>query len=162
MKERLGIDIGGVIISKSGGGSDTSFSREGLLDTPEVPGAFEVISRLVNERFDTRVFLVSKCGPRVQAKTWRWLKHYRFFDRTGVKPRQVYFCLARSEKAEICRRLKITHFIDDRRDVLERLQDIDCLLLDRDGTANRRLLPSIRVVKSWDEIAQVLLAGSTR
>jgi hypothetical protein len=162
IKEALGIDIGGVIISRERDASDTSFSSEEYLDTPEVADAFEVITRLVTERFEDRVFLVSKCGPRVQAKTRRWLKHHRFFERTCVKPKNVYFCLERSEKGQICRRLKITHFIDDRVDVLESLNDVSCFLFDPKGASGIARSSSIRRVRSWNEIAHILLAKSRK
>lgn len=156
--EALGIDVGGVIISRATGAPDTFLSHESFLEMPEVPGSIDTIKRLVSERFENRVFLVSKCGPRVQAKTRRWLKHHRFFERTGVGPKHVYFCLERSEKAQICRRLKITHFIDDRVDVLNALQNVSCLLFDSDGSSSVRSSSPIRLVRSWNEVAQILLA----
>jgi hypothetical protein len=162
IKEALGIDIGGVIISRLRDATDTSFLSDNFLDTPAVPDALEVIRRLVNERFNGRVFLVSKGGPRIQAKTRRWLKHHRFFEVTGVKPKNVHFCLERSEKAQICRKLKITHFIDDRVDVLDSLRDVNCLLFEPRGASGIARSSSIRRARSWSEIAEMLLAKSTR
>jgi hypothetical protein len=93
----LGIDIGRVIISAadSSGQSDTAFlsgSDERALETPPSPGAFEAITELV-PAFEGRVWLVSKCGPRIQALTRRWLERQGFFRRTGLPPEQLRFCL---------------------------------------------------------------------
>jgi hypothetical protein len=167
-RESLGVDIGGVIISRVGGEADTSFSSANYLETAGVPGALEVIRQLVDHRFGERVFLVSKCGPRVQAKTLRWLKHHRFFERTGVKPKHVRFCLERSEKEAICRKLGITHFIDDRVDVLQSLKSVPHrFLLDSSSRTSDR--PScagspnaIRIASRWSEIGEVLLPHSGR
>jgi hypothetical protein len=155
-REALGIDIGGVIIARAGREDDTSFSGENYLETPPVPGAFEAIRQVVDERFERRVFLISKAGPRVRAKTMRWLKHHRFFERTGVTPKHVHFCLERGDKARICQELGITHFVDDRLDVLLSLCGVHRFLFDPDGRINSKPC-SILTVKNWREIAHALL-----
>jgi hypothetical protein len=123
-ESRLGIDIGRVIISRGEGSNDTSFlhgSIERALQTPPYENMFEVVPRLV-ARFGGRAWLVSKCGPRIQERTRQWLEHHRFWERTGIPPENVRFCRDRPGKAPICRELGITHFIDDRLDVLEYLR----------------------------------------
>ena len=74
---RLGIDIGRVIIDGSAhpDGGDTAFfagDEATMLATPEMPGAIEAIAALA-DAFGYRVWLVSKCGPRVQERSRRWL-----------------------------------------------------------------------------------------
>ena len=165
-REGLGIDIGGVIIARVGRDSDTSFFSEKYLDTPAMPGAFEVIRRLVDERFGSRVFLVSKCGPKTRAKTLRWLKHHRFFERTGVKPKHLRFCVERIEKGPICRKLGITHFVDDHLDVLLNLKTVPYrflfdLAIDRSNT-KPRALGAIMTVNCWSEIADAVLPAGSR
>jgi len=117
---RLGIDIGRVIIDgPADSRADTGFftgDEAAMLATPEIPGAVETIARLV-PRFDGRVWLVSKCGPRVQARTQQWLAGHDFFARTGLPPEQVRFCRRRVEKRAHCRALGLTHFVDDRPEV---------------------------------------------
>lgn len=116
---RLGIDIGRVIIDGSSGPGDTSFfsgDTAAMLRTPAVPGAFEEIARLV-PLFET-TWLVSKCGPRIQRRSLEWLSHHDFYRRTGVAEGNIRFCLRRPEKAIHCRDLGITHFVDDKPDVI--------------------------------------------
>src|SRR5258708_26759713 len=70
-QHRLGIVDGSVIIEGDGPGSDTSFiggSIEDALATPPIPGALDAIHSLVTH-FGGRVWLVSKCGARVEQKT---------------------------------------------------------------------------------------------
>lgn len=120
MTPALGIDIGRVIISAGTGRGDTSFLDGDLasaLRTPPAPGALPAIRELF-ALFSGRVWLVSKAGPRVQDRTRRWLEHHRFWEVTGVAPANLHFCRQRHEKAEIARSLGLTHFIDDRSDVL--------------------------------------------
>jgi hypothetical protein len=116
----LGIDIGRVIISAGSGRGDTSFLDGDLaaaLRTPPARDALPIIRDLV-VTFGGRVWLVSKAGPRVQDRTRRWLDHHRFWEVTGMNRAKLRFCRRRDEKAEIARELGLTHFIDDRPDVL--------------------------------------------
>ncbi|GIH14121.1 hypothetical protein [Rugosimonospora africana] len=119
-ESRLGVDIGRVIIdgSRATGGDTAFFTGDDatMLSTPEMPGAVETIARLVT-RFDGRVWLVSKCGPRIQDRTRRWLVAHDFHRRTGLPPDRVWFCRARAEKRAICEQLGLTHFVDDHPEV---------------------------------------------
>ena len=120
----LGVDIGRVIIH--GDGPDTSFvggSDADAMKTPAMDGAVESLGRLCR-RFGGRVWLVSKCGPRIQARTRRWLDRHRFFQTTGIPYGQLRFCLDRRDKAPICDELGIGLFVDDRLDVLEAMRDV--------------------------------------
>jgi hypothetical protein len=97
MEFRLGLDIGRVLIAPDDPSSpdDTSFlgsTIEDAVRTPPCAGVFDVVPEVVS-RFDGRVWLISKCGPRVQEKTRRWLAHHQFFERTGVDPTHLCFCL---------------------------------------------------------------------
>lgn len=121
---RLGVDIGRVIIL--GDGPDTSFiggSDEDALRTPPVPGALEQLAELTAQ-LEGRVWLVSKCGPRVQQRTRAWLGHHRFFERTGIRRDHLHFCRDRREKAPICAKLGIGLFVDDRVDVLVAMEGV--------------------------------------
>jgi hypothetical protein len=87
-----------------------------MLATPEMTGAFDGIAQL-HAGFGGRVWLVSKCGARVQARTLRWLDGHDFYGRTGVSRDNVRFCRIRWQKRQLCEELGLTHFVDDRVDV---------------------------------------------
>ena len=156
--DTLGIDIGRVIIRPGDDDEDTSFllgTEDDAMRTPPNECVFDVVPELVR-RFEGRVWLVSKCGPRMQERTLRWLAHHRFFERSGVAPDQVRFCLKRPDKALHCRELGITHFIDDRVDVLEALE----------GVVSHRFLfgeqakpvpPSLVHALKWPDVLALLL-----
>src|SRR5689334_2640439 len=106
-KSRLGVDIGRVIIH--GDGPDTNFigaTDAEAMRAPAMAGAFESLARLC-ERFDGLVWLVSKCGPRIEACSRAWLGHHRFFETTGIARANLRFCRNRKDKAPICRELGI-------------------------------------------------------
>jgi len=125
---RLGIDIGRVIIDGSSHpqGGDTAFfqgDEATMLATPEMPGAIDAITRLV-EQFDGQAWLVSKCGERVQHRSLRWLANRDFFGRTGIPEANTRFCKKRPEKRIHAVDLGLTHFIDDKLDVHEAIEDV--------------------------------------
>ncbi len=158
----LGVDIGGVIIDRINDGTDTSFFSDNYLRTSAVTGAFGTLRRLVTQRFGDKVFLVSKCGPKVEKKTLHWLAHHRFFEATGIPQENVRFCRERHEKAPICAELGITHFVDDRLEVLSHLQMVETryLFQPRPEEVKRfgRFLPDVVRVESWEELLRRELA----
>jgi len=108
------------------GKADTSFlgsSLETALQSPATEGALEAVKQLVDD-FSGQVWIVSKCGPSVQRKTRAWLDHHDFSHHTGWSSENLRFCLKRPEKAAICAELGITHFVDDRLDVLEAMSGV--------------------------------------
>ena len=153
---RLGIDIGRVIIGPAlDGAEDTSFlgtTVEEAMATPPAPGAFAAIRHLV-ERFEGAVWLVSKAGPSVQRKTGRWFEHHGFHAATGLGPDRVRFCLRRAEKADHCRQLGLTHFIDDRIDVLGYLEGIveHRMLF---GEQQQAVSAGLIQVRTWAEVLE--------
>jgi hypothetical protein len=154
--ETLGVDIGGVIIDRVNEGTDTSFFTDNYLQTTAVPGVFDALRQLVKKRFGDRVFLVSKCGQRVQEKTLQWLDHHRFYDLTGIGRECVRFCRERHEKAGICEEFGITHFVDDRLEVLGNLTTVSTLYLFQPRPYEVRrfanFLNRVKQVNSWREI----------
>lgn len=159
--EILGVDIGGVIIDRVNDGTDTSFFSENYLQTTAVPEAFSTLKDLVENRFGKNVHLVSKCGRKVSEKTLKWLAHHSFYDLTGIEQDHVHFCRERHEKAGICERLGITHFVDDRLEVLGNLMTVGSLYLfqPRPDEISKfaRHLRRVTQVNSWAEIAADLL-----
>src|SRR5215831_5419378 len=118
---RLGIDIGRVIINGPAhpSGGDTAFfegDEATMLATPEMDGAADAIARLVN-LFRGQIWLISKCGPRIQGRTLRWLEAHDFYQRTGLPAGHVRFCRTRPDKRIHCLQLALTHFVDDHPEV---------------------------------------------
>jgi hypothetical protein len=100
MEPRLGVDFGRVIHggAASPGDQDTVFldgDFEEAMRSPATAGMFEVLPGLV-DRFGGRVWVISKCGERVQERTLRWLDLHDFHARTGIAPGNVRFCRKRA------------------------------------------------------------------
>ena len=155
MRNILGIDIGGVIIDRQNDSTDTSFFGPNYLLTTAVPGVFDAIKSLVDRGY--QVHLVSKCGSNVERKTREWLKHHRFFERTGVDPARLHFCRTRPEKGPICRALGVTHFVDDRLDVLDCLDSVGEVFLfqpNRDDAQRHGRGHRARRFDRWEDLVK--------
>ncbi|MCI4065378.1 hypothetical protein MRQ36_23550 [Micromonospora sp. R77] len=158
---RLGVDVGGVIIERSDGDDDTSFFGPDYLRTPPLTGVFEALAALV-PRFD-EAYVVSKCSEPTERRTRDWLAHHDFAARTGIDPDRWYFCATRPEKGPIAARLRLTHFVDDRLDVLTCLDTVPHRYLlgaPRSAVAAAQEA-GVHRVASWPELAAVLAAQLT-
>jgi hypothetical protein len=165
MTERLGLDVGGVIIDRVNDAEDTSFFGNRYLETTAVPGVFAALRTLADARFGGEVYLVSKCGRRVQERTLEWLAHHDFYAATSISPEQVHFCRKRADKAGVCSELGITHFVDDRLEVLSYLHHVPHRYLFQPSAEEVRqfaqFLPHVVQVASWAELLQALGCAST-
>ena len=152
-----GVDIGRVLIE--GDGADTSFlgaSEEVAMRAPEMRGGFEAVAALV-EALAGRVWLVSKCGPRIEARTRRWLDERQFFSRTGMRRDHLRFCRERREKVLIAESLGLDRFVDDRADVLRPMRGrLDLLVL----FGAREAEPGLVAAPDWQQALPVLLRGT--
>jgi hypothetical protein len=155
--ELLGVDVGGVLVDRiRADGSDTSFFSDRFLETPAVAGAFDTLVRLGRERFGQRICIVSKCGPRTAEKTRLWLAHHKVLEALGIDTRALHFCRERRDKAPVCKRLGVTHFIDDRMDVLVHLTSVRHRFLFGPQKAGVNAEGVVRV-ETWAEVAAALL-----
>src|SRR5579862_1684003 len=105
----IGVDLGWTVKGvRANGNKDTI-----------APDSFSVIKCLVN-RGDT-VFVISKVNSAQKERAEKWLKDVNFFEETGIKPENVYFCFEKKDKAVFVKALDIKIMIDDRTEVMANL-----------------------------------------
>jgi hypothetical protein len=105
-----------------------------------------------------RIWIVSKAGPGMQARTLAWLHAVNFFARTDLKQDHVRFCLSRHEKETICRELEISHFLDDRVHVMQILRTaVPHLYLFGERGEERYCPPWATFVSSWAEVSALVI-----
>lgn len=151
-KDVLGIDCGNVILSQMNG-------------TP-VAGVLDALAGIVtSKRFETTrgidIWVVSKCGQRVQDLSLGWLKAINFWEYTGIPESNIRFCRDYQGKAPICEDLGITHFVDDKPEVLAHLQKVPHLFAFNPKVPAllkyQHLVEHWTLVKNWPELAALLL-----
>ena len=103
------------------------------------------------------IFVVSKAGYKISQRSNEWMQHNKFFDKTGINPSNVHFCKERPQKGSICSKLSITHFIDDRMDVLNCMPNsVKFRFLFKSSNKNYQKNKSVIVVENWSQMLNIL------
>lgn len=158
-KQVLGVDIGNVIINhRLSDPNDKTLHEERYSTIPSTEGVFGALKTL-NIYFKGEIYLISKCTEWAEAKILKWLKDNDFYSKTGIKEENIYFVRQRNEKDAICRKLGITHFIDDRLEVLSHMiESTPNLFLFQPNNIEieefKEFLPKVRKMESWDQIVK--------
>ena len=156
--KRLGIDVGGVLTRK-GGKADTFLFGPNYLNAPAVDGAIDAVIELAQSPpFKGNTFIISKCGHKVECRTRDWLKA-KNID-LYIPETNWHFCKKRHEKAPIAEDLGLTHFVDDRLEVLSYMTSVKKRFLfqpEADEIEPRKhMLPQVQIVENWRELLKIL------
>jgi carboxypeptidase C (cathepsin A) len=158
----LGVDIGNVIINhRLTDPEDKTLHKERYSTIPATKGAFVALKKL-NDYFAGEVYLISKCTEWAQEKILAWLLDNDFYSKTGISENNVRFVRERHEKDAVCQSLGITHFIDDRLEVLSHMTaSTPYLFLFQPDPVEverfRQFLPRVAVVVGWDSVIDKIL-----
>lgn len=156
-KKALGVDIGNVIINNRLNDPEVNKVDENVYATfPPSEGVFNALKTL-NQYFDGEVYLLSKCTEWAQEQILLWLTAHDFYTKTGIKEHNVHFVRQRHEKDGVCRKLGITHFIDDRLEVLSHMiESTPHLILFQPNNEEvkefEQFLPKVTVATTWTEV----------
>lgn len=154
----LGIDLGGVVMGprnpmlhEHDEGFDAAF-----LARPEIPSAIACLARASKERFQKKVFVISKRSRKTRPLALRWLFVNGFFDRLGIPREHVHFCETQDQKAPLCEQLGVTHFVDNRLGVLRHMHAVEnrCLLnaTEEEVLLYQEDLPRVRRYGAWIDL----------
>jgi len=109
----LGLDLGNTIVST------TPHGKIAFDD------AIRVINRIIREVLSPQqVFIVSRVNQEQYIRAKAWIEEERLLEQTGILPENIHWCAERSDKANICKTLGITYFIDDRPEVVSHMLGI--------------------------------------
>ena len=148
-----------VIVPSSGDDDDPWFADnpgDAYLAVNPLKGAFESVRNLMIQ-FQGQVHIISKAGITMELRTRRWLNEYDFFSLIKLPPENIWFCRDKIGKLEICKKLGVTHFVDDRIHVLQLLEgEVENLYLF--GESSSKDIDSQRwyFVNSWPDVIQLL------
>jgi hypothetical protein len=160
-KPTLGVDIGGVILDfMPYKDTELGFDGDRYLEVPEVEGSFEALAALNKGSFKDSVHLVTKID-RGSTRTLEWLRDRKFFERTGIPEANLHICYERSEKEGIVAKLGVTHFIDDRTEVMSyMIGTVPDLYIFQNLNEDRLKFPDaakqMTFVQSWKELLELL------
>lgn len=157
----LGVDIGNVIIEHRNiiDTTDETLWNEKYSTVPPADNVFECLKKLNEEKFHGNIFLVSKLKEEHDRRTLAWLKDNHFFEKTGINPENLHFVRERKDKDVVCQKLGITHFIDDRLEVLSHMIETTPNLYlfnpnSKEVEEFKQFLPNVIVMKNWKEVLE--------
>ncbi|MEK7635242.1 MAG: hypothetical protein AAB446_02325 [Patescibacteria group bacterium] len=156
-KQVLGVDIGNVIINNRLNDPEVTKVDETVYASfPPTGGVFDALKAL-NDYFQGEVYLISKCTEWAQEQILLWLQAHDFYTKTGIKQENIYFVRQRNEKDGVCQKLGITHFVDDRLEVLGyMIESTPNLFLFQPDPKEieefKQFLPKVTRVESWSEV----------
>lgn len=160
-KSILGVDIGNVIINNRLNNPEVVEVTETVYRSfPASEGVFDALKTL-NEYCMGEVYLVSKCTEWAQEQILHWLDFHDFYIKTEIKKDHVHFVRQRHEKDGVCRTLGVTHFIDDRLEVLSHMiQSTPHLILFQPNSAEvkefEQFLSHVQVANDWNEVVDFI------
>lgn len=162
MKKVLGVDIGGVIYDLARDFRPNQvITEEDVLNTPPIKDSIESLAVLNKTTFKGSTYLVSRYGRDGPESIQKWLEKQNFYDRTGISRENLFQCAERHEKAPIVKKLGITHFVDDRAEVMSHFSDVvpnlyhfQSLLEDKEKWSAK--IPNLTFVTTWDELLAIL------
>ena len=160
---RIGIDFSGVIVRnrKLVRDEDTGLAGSDKAAVAQ-DGVFDAIHEIISI-CDGGVWIISKAGPRMQARTRAWLDTVDFFSHTGLDADHVRFCLKRQEKEVICRELEISHFVDDHVHVMQILRHTVPHLYFFAAQGRERFCPPWATsVSNWAEVMELLTSSLSK
>ncbi|WP_157623108.1 hypothetical protein [Terrabacter sp. Root181] len=142
----------GRVIALDDTDSGISMLTESWRSTSYSPSCLEALYRLNSGMpFENEVFIVSKCGPKVEARTRSWFHNTQFWTRTRIGPDHLFVVRERGDKAAVAERLSLTHFVDDRVGVLLAMSSVPYRYVF--GPAEPpQVPPGVRWVRDWGEL----------
>lgn len=144
----LALDIGGPIIDCRSGSTLDEYRA-----APETAHAIPSLAWLVRAKRFKRVLLISQCSPELEKVKRQWFIDRDVYDRTELSEGDVYFCRKPEDKAMICRTNAVTHFVDDRIEILRHALMVPHLYAFNPSPAEFDQHPGLRgtitTVKDW-------------
>ncbi len=143
--EKIGIDLGNTLI----------VNRQPLPDALQVTG-------MLRKRFGEHIYIISRVNEEQEKRARAFVTSEIFVQTTGIPFSRVHFCRERHEKAPIARELGLTHFIDDRPEVMSHMPFVrDRILFNPDSDDLMRFFEEVSgpfVVRSWLEVKTLLIS----
>lgn len=127
-----------------------------------VPDSFESLDSVVRSGNFENVYIVSRANLITRVYFLFRLRRSDFWEKTGIPRKNIHFCLRDKEKAEICKKLGVTDFVDDRPPVLEPMRDLEHRFAfnptRKEAKKYSEVLARSTIVRSWKELEPLLLA----
>lgn len=160
--EKIGIDLGNVIIDHVGFGTTTEYFISGDYNLiPPVKDSLFALSQLNKDRFKDNVFVIYNATDIADNKIISWLDSHNFFYITGIEVNKVIRSKKGRDKLSACIENAINYFVDDRLEVLGNLYPHVQNLFLLGGQSEEILrfqesIKKVKVVSDWNSLLKQL------
>ena len=162
MDWNLGIDFGNVIIDHLGFGTTEDYFHHGDYNLiPPVENALECLAELNRTGLFKNITVVYNATGVADMKISNWLIAHRFCEITGIPAANIFRSTHGRNKLIYCQQHGITHFVDDRMEVLNPMIGIIPFLFLLNGQAQeiagyQTELNKLNVADSWSTIISTI------
>jgi len=157
VKFKIGIDINGVLANNK----LPYFKTQNYSIFSVMENAINVVKNLVKKYGAENIYIIS-CVQSHQLSfiTGIWMETHNFLHKTNISLDNVIICTRMKDKSRIAEKLNLTHFIDDRPEVLNYFSKETTILVYQPKKSQIKKYPDIAsraiIVNSWNEIADYL------
>lgn len=157
MKTKIGIDINGVLANNK----LSHITTRDYSIFSVMKNAINVIKRLVKHYGAENIYIVSRVqSHQLSFITGVWMETHNFLQKTNIPLENVKICTRLKDKSRIAEKLNITHFIDDRPEVLSYFSKNTILIAYQSPKNEIEKYPDVAsraiIVNSWNEVAKYL------
>lgn len=160
--EKIGIDLGNVIIDHVGFGTTAEYFATGDYNLiPPVKDSLFALSQLNKKKFENNVFVIYNATDIADNKIISWLNSHNFFYITGIEANKVIRSKKGRDKLQACIENEINYFVDDRLEVLGNLHPHVQNLFLLGGQSEeilqfQEIIKKVNVVSDWDSLLKQL------
>lgn len=118
--KRLGVDVGGVIMDWIPYlETERSYLGDNYRETPVMEGSLEALKQLNESQFKNNIYIISKYSEHGPDRMYDWIESKDFYLKTGIPKEHVHLCGTDAEKTPIGEKLELSHYVDDKPEILE-------------------------------------------
>lgn len=157
MATKIGIDINGVLANNKRAHIKThDYSVFSVMED-----AIDIVREIVNLHGAENVYIISRVkSHQLSFITGIWMETHNFLRETNVLLDNVYICSLLRDKAKIAKKLRLTHFIDNRPEVLNHFPKNIVIIAfqpeDKEMKKYPNVLSRAKVANSWKEVGKYL------
>lgn len=116
MKVKIGIDINGVLSDNK----VPDYQTRDYSIFSVMKDAVKIVRKMVDAYGADNIYIISRVRThQLSMVTGVWLEYHGILKKTGIPLENVFICYKLKDKAELAAKLELTHFIDDRLEVLD-------------------------------------------
>lgn len=157
MITKIGIDISGVLADNK----HAHIKTRDYAVFSVMEDAINIVRKIASQHGAENIHIIS-CVKSHQLSfiTGIWMETHNFLKETSVLLDNIHICSSLKDKAKIAKKLKLTHFIDNRPEVLNHFPKNIVIIAFQPKDSEMKKYPNVlsraKVASSWKEVDKYL------